>query len=169
MPVIETERLSLSRLTLDDCGFIVELLNEPAFMRFIGDKGVRTVDDARVYLEEGALAQYDSHGYGLFRVAGKADGRAAGICGLVNREEFDSPDLGFAFLQAYWSRGYAREASEAVLTHARDILGIPRIIAMADADNKQSLKLLEKLGFEYEKMVTMPGETDEVRQYAIRH
>ena len=168
MAVIETERLSLSHLTLDDCDFIIELLNEPSFSRYIGDKGVRTVDDARQYLEEGPICQYREFGYGLYRVVEKGTGRSVGICGLVNREAFDTPDLGFAFLKAYWSQGYATESSAAVMRHARDELGMDRVIAMADGENQRSTRVLDKLGFTFETMVTMPDETEEVRQYVAR-
>ena len=168
MAVIETERLSLSQLTLDDCDFIIELLNEPSFSRYIGDKGVRTADDARQYLEEGPIRQYREFGYGLYRVAERGAGQSVGICGLVNRDAFDIPDLGFAFLKAFWSLGYATESSAAVMRHARDELGMDRVIAMADGENQRSTRVLDKLGFTYETMVTMPDETEAVRQYVAR-
>ena len=168
MAVIETERLSLSQLTLDDCDFIIELLNEPSFSRYIGDKGVRTADDARQYLEEGPIRQYREFGYGLYRVAERGTGQSVGICGLVNREAFDIPDLGFAFLKAFWSLGYATESSAAVMRHARDELGMDRVIAMADGENQRSTRVLDKLGFTFETMVTMPDETEAVRQYVAR-
>ena len=164
---LETGRLCLSKLTCEDAGFILELLNEPSFKRYIGDKGVRTPDDARNYLQDGPLRQYERLGYGLYRVSLLEDGTAAGICGLVKREGFPDPDLGFAFLKAHWSNGYAYESSVAVLAEARDRYRLGRIVAMADADNAASIHLLRKLGFRYEQMVTMPGETGEVQQYSI--
>ena len=167
MAILETERLSLSRFTDDDCEFIVELLNEPSFVRFIGDKGVRTTDDALTYLREGPIDSYERHGYGIYRVCPKENGAVAGMCGLVRRDEFDTPDLGFAFLERFCGNGFAFEASKAVVNQGFSSLGLDRIIAMVDVDNDRSLKLLDKLGFRYERMVRMPGDEFDVRQYAI--
>ena len=167
MPVLETRRLALSRLSSDDCEFIVELLNEPTFIRHIGDKGVRTTDDAMVYLREGPLDNYKRHGYGIYRVCPKDGGAPTGMCGLVKREEFDAPDLGFAFLERFRGNGFAFEASEAVVDYAFSALRLKRIIAMANAENGPSRNLLGKLGFRYERMVRMQGDEFDVRQYAI--
>lgn len=164
---LETERLRLTRLTDDDAGFILELLNEPSFQHYIGDKGVRTRDDARAYLREVPLAHYEQFGYGLYRAGLLGNDAAIGICGLVQRDPFPDPDLGFAFLKAYWGNGYARESSLAVLGEARNRLGLDRVLAMADEENMASTRLLDKLGFGFERMVTLPGETSEVRQYSI--
>lgn len=165
--MIETDRLSLSRLSYDDCEFIFELVNEPSFRRYIGDKGVRNLHDAGEYLKKGSIDHYQKHGFGLYRVSRKTDGCPLGICGLVKRDEFDCPDLGFAFMQAYWSNGYAYESSVAVLDYGWRDLGLKRIIAMADSENNSSTRLLNKLGFEFERMARMPGETVDVRLYAL--
>ena len=163
--LLETERLLLSPLSYDDAGFIFELVNEPSFKRYVGDKGVHNLDDARQYLREGPIGSYATHGFGLYRVTLRDNGEPLGICGLVKREGFDDPDLGFAFLKAHWSNGYAYESSVAVLDYGRNVLGLQRIIAMADGDNASSTRLLEKLGFEFEGMVRMPGETVDIRLY----
>jgi len=165
--VLHTERLTLAKLSFDDADFIFDLLNEPTFKRFIGDKGIRTTDDALQYLRDVPLRQYELHGFGLYRVDFGDQNIAAGICGLVSREEFPDPDLGFAFLNAYWGQGYAYESSLAVLAESRDKFSLRRIIAMADEENVASIHLLDKLGFRFERMVTMPGETDSIRQYAL--
>lgn len=165
--MLHTERLTLAKLSLDDVDFIFDLLNEPTFKRYIGDKGIQTRNDALQYLRDVPLQQYKLHGFGLYRVGVGDENTAAGICGLVSREEFTDPDLGFAFLHAYWGRGYAYESSLAVLAESREKFGLRRIIAMADEDNVASGHLLEKLGFRYERMVTMPGETEAIRQYAL--
>lgn len=164
--VLETERLVLSRLSYDDCDFIVELLNEPAFQRFIGDKEVRSRDDAREYLRKGPIGSYECHGFGMFLVRNKSDNAPMGMCGLVKREEFDAPDVGFAFLRRYWTKGYAAESAIAVLEYGKNILQLPRIIAMVDPDNEASIKLLEKLGMTFASMVRMPGEPQDINMYA---
>jgi len=162
-----TDRLELRRLALDDAAFIDELLNEPDFRQFIGDKGVRSPAEARAYLRDGPLASYREHGFGLSRVGPRVGGEALGICGLVKRPCFEAPDFGFAFLRRHWSNGYAREAAVAVLDEARDELGLRRILAMVDQGNVSSVRLLEKLGFGFEKRVQMPGETTQVCLYAV--
>ena len=164
---IRTDRLELRQFRDDDAGFILELLNEPEFRRFIGDKGVRSLDDARGYLQQGPIASYAEHGFGILRANCAMSGDALGMCGLVWRQEFDDPDLGFAFLARHWSKGYASEAARTVLEYARVELGLRRVIAMADDDNRASVRVLEKLGFEFETRVTMPGETSDVGRYAI--
>lgn len=164
---IRTDRLELRQFRDDDAGFILELLNEPEFRRFIGDKGVRSLDDARDYLQQGPIASYAEHGFGILRANCAMSGDALGMCGLVWRQEFDDPDLGFAFLARHWSKGYASEAARTVLEYARVELGLRRVIAMADDDNRASVRVLEKLGFEFETRVTMPGETSDVGRYAI--
>jgi RimJ/RimL family protein N-acetyltransferase len=142
-------------------------LNEPSFKAYVGDKGIRTRDDARQYLREVVTAHYATHGFGLFRVRLKAGEMPAGICGLVQRAQFADPDLGFAFLCEHWSQGYAFEASRAVLDSAARDLGMTRILAMADANNAASVRLLRKLGFRYTRMVTMAGDSDPVCQYGL--
>lgn len=165
--MLETARLRLTRLSYEDCGFILQLLNESAFRQFIGDKGVRSVHDARAYLRERIIDHYDRYGFGLYLVSLKSDDTPLGICGLVKREEFDSPDLGFAFLEAHHSRGYAYESAAAVLEYASTLLGLRKLIAIVDPENQSSRRLLAKLGFWFDRMVTMPGESQAVCQYGM--
>ena len=167
MTVLETERLLLSHLSYDDCEFIVELVNEPAFKRFIGDKNVHSRDDARRYLREGPIGSYERHGYGLFRVDLREAETPAGICGLIKREEFDDPDLGFAFLKRCRENGYGSESAKAVLEYGFESLEFRRIIAMADPVNEPSLRLLDRLGFVYEREVRMPEDDHDINLFSI--
>jgi len=143
--VVETDRLALRRLTHADAPFLVRLLNDPSFLRFIGDRGVRSEEDAIRYLDGGPLASYREHGFGLYLVASRPGGTPVGICGLLKRETLSDVDLGFAFLPEFWSRGYATESARAVLEHGRS-LGIDRIVAVTTADNSGSVHVLQKLG-----------------------
>jgi len=165
--MLETERLRLSELSYDDCEFIFDLVNEPPFKRYIGDKGVRTLDDAREYLRKGPIGSYEKHGFGLYLVSLREDETPLGICGLVKREEFDYPDLGFAFQERHWAKGYAYESSLAAIEHAGIQLGFTHILAMVDGDNASSRRLLEKLGFHFEHMVRMPGGSEDICGYAL--
>lgn len=167
MIVLETERLQLSRLSYDDCEFIVELVNEPSFKRYIGDKNVKSHDDARRYLREGPIGNYEQFGYGLFLVNLRDTEIPAGICGLVKREEFDDPDIGFAFLKRHRENGYASESAKAVLEYGFETLKLRRIIALADPDNEPSIRLLEKLGFVNERAVRMPEDDHDINLFSI--
>ena len=166
MNVLETERLILRRFTVDDDAFILELLNDPAWLRFIGDKGVKTLADARGYLRKGPIDMYARLGFGAYLAMRKSDGVAMGLCGLIKREELPDVDLGFAFLPSYRSMGYGYESASAVMVHARKAFGLTRLVAITSPDNVVSARLLEKLGFVYEKMVNLAEGTPEVRLFA---
>jgi ribosomal-protein-alanine N-acetyltransferase len=163
--VLETERLVLRRLATDDAPFLLELLNEPSFLRYIGDKGVRTEADARRYVEAGPLLSYERFGFGLYRVELRESGEPIGMCGLLKRDALPDVDVGFAFLPRFWSKGYAFESAAAVLAHARDALGRGRILAITTPDNVASIRLLEKLGFRFERMARVPEDGPEVKVF----
>jgi ribosomal-protein-alanine N-acetyltransferase len=164
--ILETDRLRLRRLSTDDAGFILRLLNEPSFIQNIGDRGVRTLDDARSYISSGPVASYEKHGFGLWLVEVKESGTPAGICGLLKRDALEDPDLGYALLPEYWSRGYALEASSAVMAYAVERLGLRRVVAITDAGNQSSIRLLEKIGFRYERMINLSDDASELKLFA---
>jgi ribosomal-protein-alanine N-acetyltransferase len=168
MKVLDTERLSLRHLELDDAPFILQLLNDPGWIRYIGDRGVRTVEAAAAYLEARMLAQYARHGYGLWMVEPRGRAEPMGICGLVKRDDLPEPDLGFAFMPAYRGRGYAHESALAVRNHATHSLGIRRLLAITSPVNAASARLLEKLGFVSQGQMPWAGdEKDSVTLYAF--
>lgn len=158
--LIDTARLRIDPLSpLADAAFILELLNQASFLRYIGDRGVRTLEQAQRYIEDGPVLSYRQHGFGLWRVALKDGGRAIGLCGLLKRDSLPDVDLGFAFLPDWWSQGYAFEAAAAVMEHARRVLGLRRIVAITAVDNAASARLLQKLGFVFEQLLELrPGE-----------
>jgi RimJ/RimL family protein N-acetyltransferase len=166
MKVIETERLTLRRLSEDDDAFILDVLNQPSFLRYIGDKKVRTAADAQRYIQNGPAASYARFGFGLYRVELKESGTPIGMCGLLKRDSLPDVDLGFAFLPAYWSKGYASEAAEAVLRYGRSTLGLSRIVAITSLDNQDSMKLLLKIGFKEESLVRLSEGEPEVRLFS---
>jgi RimJ/RimL family protein N-acetyltransferase len=166
MTVIETERLTLRRLSVDDADFILNLLNQPSFIRFIGDRGVRNLPDARLYIESRFVESYRRFGYGLYLVGLKDGGAPVGICGLVRRDYLPDADIGFAFLPEYWSRGYASESAGAVLDYARGVLGLKRVLAITAGDNEGSAKVLAKIGLKFERMIKPPGEGAEVKLFS---
>lgn len=144
---LSAARLRLLPFTLEDAPFILELVNDPDWLRYIGDRDVRSLDDARRYLREGPIASYARNGFGLLRVALADTAEPIGMCGLVRRDTLPGPDLGFAFLPRHRGRGYAREAVDAVLRDARERLRLPTVLAIANADNARSIALLERAGF----------------------
>jgi ribosomal-protein-alanine N-acetyltransferase len=162
----ETERLHLRRLDAGDAAFILELVNEPSWIRYIGDRNVRALLDAQRYIENGPVDMYRRLGFGLYRVALKAGDEPIGICGLIKRETLADPDLGFAFLPRFWGNGYAIESAAAVMAHARETLRLPRVVAILAPDNHRSRRLLEKLGFRFEGPVRLQPDGDELALYA---
>jgi len=166
MTIIETDRLRLRHFTLEDAEFARELVNDPAWLRFIGDRGVRTLEDARVYIGE-TLTHYEQHGFGAYVVEVIETGVPIGNCGLFKREGLPGVDVGFAFLEKYRGRGYAWEAATAVLRLARERFELKRIEAFTVPSNADSSRLLEKLGLRFERTLRMPGDSEDVSQYAI--
>jgi ribosomal-protein-alanine N-acetyltransferase len=148
---IDTPRLSLREFTEDDAAFALRLLNEPSFHEYIGDRGVRSLDDARRYLREGPMASYRAHGHGLLRVALRSDGTVIGMCGLVHRDTLPVPDLGFALVPEGWGAGYATEAGRAVLEHGRSVLGLAEVLAITSTANERSKQVLRRLGLQWEE------------------
>lgn len=167
MNVLETERLVLSHLTPDtDAEFILRLLNEPSFLRYIGDKSVHTLADAQRYMIEGPIKSYETNGFGLYKVELKCDATPIGICGLVKRDTLPDADIGFAFLEEYWNRGYAVESAAAVLTYARATLQIGHILAITTPDNEASAKLLGKIGLKLERVIRLTEDSPEVKLFS---
>lgn len=160
--ILTTERLVVREFTFADAEFIVRLLNDPSFIDNIADKGVRTLDDARTYLRDGPLASYARHGFGLWLVALSEGGDPIGICGLIRRDGLDGVDLGYALLPEFCGRGYALEAAAGVVAHARAALGLGSLLAIVNEDNAPSIRLLAKLGFQYQRMVRLAGDTHDV-------
>ena len=162
---LETERLQLRQLTLEDAPFILELLNEPSYIQNIGDRGVRTLDDARAYLRDVPLASYAKNGFGLLMVELKDSGEALGMCGLIKRDTLPDVDIGFAFFPRYWGRGYAFEAAAAVLAYGREVMKLERVVGVVSPGNTGSSNVLRKLGLRFERMITWPGDGSEVELY----
>lgn len=165
MKVLETDRLILRRLNIDDDEFIIELVNDPSFIRYIGDKGVRTLDDARNYILNGPVASYEKFGYGLFATELKEGNVPIGMCGILKRDTLPHADIGFAFLPRYWNKGYAFEAAAAVMKYAREVLGMDQVLAITTPDNEASGRLLEKIGLRFEQMIKLSEDAAEVKLF----
>jgi len=163
--ILETDRLILRQLSIEDDAFILELVNDPLWLRFIGDRGVRTLEDARNYLVNGPLAMYERAGFGLYLVERTSDGVSLGMCGLIKRDGLDDVDIGFAFLPEFRTQGYAYESAAAIMLYGRSILGLKRIVAITSLDNERSAHLLEKLGFTFEKMIQLPDDCETLKLF----
>lgn len=157
--VLDTPRLVLRRLEPADAGFILEITNDPDWLRHIGDRGIRSLDDALRYIADGPCAMYERHGFGLYIVGLRDGGRPIGLCGLIKRDWLGDADIGFAFLPAFRGRGYALEAAAATLEYGRTTLGLRRVAAIVSSGNADSLQLLDRLGMRLERMVLPPNET----------
>jgi RimJ/RimL family protein N-acetyltransferase len=166
MQVLETERLVLRHLNLDDAAFMQVLVNDPTWLRFIGDRGVRSIDDAREYLRKGAIASYAQHGFGLYMTELKEDAQPIGICGLVKRDTLPDVDVGFALLPQFAGHGYAGEAATAVMEHARRKFGLTRVVAITNPENHGSIRVLEKIGLSFERLILVATGAEELALYA---
>lgn len=166
MKILETDRLVIRHLTTDDTAFILELLNEPSFIQNIGDRNVRTEEDAKKYLLNGPLESYDKNGFGLFMVELKDTSKPIGMCGLIKRDNLPDVDVGFAFLPKYWMKGYAFESATAVLKFAKESVGLKRVLGIVNPENAASIRVLEKLGLKFESMVKMPQDNFEIKLFA---
>ena len=167
MNIIETDRLILRRLSTNDAEFILGLLNQPSFIDFIGDRGVRTLEDASRYILQGAIASYERFGFGLYLTLQKESEIPIGICGLVKRETLKDADVGFAFLPQYWSKGYAFESASAVMDYAKNTLGLKRILGITTPNNQGSIRILEKIGLKFEQMVNLSEDDVELKLFAL--
>ena len=163
--ILKTERLRLRKFSIADAEFILRLLNEPSFIQNIGDKGVRNLDDARAYVLNGPIASYDKFGFGLWLVESRESGIPMGMCGLLKRDALEDVDIGYAFVPEFWSKGYALEAASAVMLYASKPLGLKRVVAITDPDNQSSIRLLEKIGFGFERMIRLTEDAPEIKLF----
>ncbi|HEY9529681.1 MAG TPA: GNAT family N-acetyltransferase [Anaerolineales bacterium] len=165
MKILETERLILRQLTTDDAEFILELLNDPSFIRNIGDRNVRSIEDACSYILNGPVASYAKNGFGLYLVLLKETKEPMGMCGLIKRDGLEDVDIGYALLPRYWSKGYAVEAAQATKEYAREAIGLKRIVAIVDPVNAGSIRVLENIGLHYETMVRLSADDIDLKLF----
>lgn len=162
MTILETERLILRKLTTDDAAFILDILNQPSFIKNIGDREVRTLDESHKFILERYINSYERLGYGVYLTLLKENQTPIGICGLIKRDGLEHADIGYAFLPQYWSKGYASESASAVLDYAKTALGMKRILGITTSDNTGSARVLEKIGLKFERMVKLPKDNEEL-------
>ncbi len=166
MNIIETERLNILLLSLNDEEFILRLLNDPDWIKYIGDRKINNHEDARNYILLNIISSYEKHGFGLFLVKEKQNDISIGICGLLKRDYLDDVDIGFAFLPEYRGKGYAYESASAVINYGKESFGINKILAITQSNNLSSIKMLKKLGLEYIKNIKLPEEEKELRLFS---
>ena len=172
MKILETKRLILRYFTLDDAPFMLELLNTPTWLQYIGDRKVRTIEDAENYLRNGSLKSYEEHGFGFYAVIEKAEtsdrkNQPIGLCGITKRDTLPDVDIGFAFMPNLLSKGFGYEAASATLDYALNTLKISRIIAIVSPDNEKSIGLIKKIGLVFEKMIKSGDENKELMLFGI--
>lgn len=167
MKTLETERLILRPLSVDDAAFMLVLLNEPSYIQNIGDRKVRTLEGARVHITKGPLASYISNGFGLYLVTLKETSEPIGICGLIKRDTLEDVDIGYAYLPKFWSKGYAVESALAMKEFARGEIGLKRIVGITNPDNWASIRVLEKIGMNFEKMVRLSQDDIELKLFSV--
>jgi RimJ/RimL family protein N-acetyltransferase len=166
MNIIQTKRLNLSNLTTGDAAFIYELLNLAGWLKYIGDRNIKTLDDAKNYVLNGPAKSYEANGFGLYLVKLKNENTSVGICGLIKRETLEDVDIGFAFLPQFFGKGYALEAATATLDFAKNKLKLKRVVAITVEYNHKSISLLEKTGMHFEKKIKLPNDEEELMLFA---
>jgi len=164
--LMETDRLRLRAVTVEDSALMLAVWNDPAFIRNVSDRGIRTDEQAREAIESGATKLFEDYGYGPYCMSLKSDGSMIGICGLFKRENLEDPDIGFAVLPDYCGKGFAGEAADAVVSYARHELKLSVLTAIVSPTNEASIGLIKKLGLKYERMVTMPGDDEAICLYS---
>ena len=167
MNILETERLILRQFTTEDAGFILDLLNEPSFIQNIGDRGVRTLEGASAYILNGPVASYAKNGFGLYLVVLKEAHEPIGMCGLIKRDGLEDVDIGYAFLPKFWSKGYAVESALAVKAYAKNAIGLHRIVAITDPANAGSIRVLEKIGLRFERMIRLSEDDIKLKLFSV--
>ena len=163
--IIETERLKLLKLSVDDSKFIFELLNDHDWIKYIGNRNIKNDEDARNYISNKLIISYEEFGYGLYLVKEKQSNASIGLCGLIKREYLENVDLGFAFLPKYRRQGYAFESAEAVIRYVKESFRLNTLLAITSLDNTNSINLLEKLGFNFVKIFKMPNDNEELKLF----
>lgn len=164
--ILETERLEFHHLSLSDTEFVIELLNTPGWIKYIGDRGIKTQEDAIQYIVGGPVTSYQNNGFGLWLIKLKGTNISIGLCGLIKRDYLEDVDIGYAFLPEYYGKGYAYEAAKAALDLARSEYQLKRVVAITSKDNERSIALLEKLGMHFEKMIFIPNDLEELKFFA---
>jgi RimJ/RimL family protein N-acetyltransferase len=163
--ITRTERLSIRKFKEGDESFIIELLNSPGWLAFIGDRNIKNLDDAKGYIINGPLLSYNKFGFGPYLVSLIDSGTPIGMCSLIKRDELEDVDLGFAFLDKHSGKAYAYEASLRMIGYAKDELHLRKLAAITNTTNTRSIRLLEKLGFRLSGKVKMQGEEEELLHY----
>ena len=166
MNILETERLTLRPITLDDAPLVLAVMSDPDFVRYVSDRGLRTPADAARYITEKMLPGFEQNGFGMCGVRLKESGTPIGTCGVFKRNPADDAEIGFAFLPGFRGRGFALEAAAAVMNYARDVQKLTRIVAATKPANAGSIKLLEKLGMRFERMIFDEASQSEMKLFA---
>lgn len=169
MKILETERLILREIEETDAEFIYDLVNQPSFVKYIGNRNVHSVEAARDFIETRYRKSYADNGFGLYTVELKKNNAPIGICGFVRRDTLPDADIGFAFLPEYERKGYAFESADAVMKYGRDNLKLAKVLAITTQNNEASGKLLEKLGFKFENLIKQPNDDAELKLFSFEY
>lgn len=169
MKILETNRTILREIVRSDAEFILDLLNQPSFIKNIGDRNVRSVDESREFIENRFRASYQTFNFGLWAIELKETGTAIGICGFVKRDFLPDADIGFALLPQFERRGYTFEAASASMKYGAEKLNLKRVLAITSKNNEASGKLLEKLGFRFERLIEPAPDDEELKLFFLKH
>ena len=166
MKILETERTILREVIADDAEFVLDLLNQPSFIKYIGDRNVRTVDEARDYIESRFASSYQKFNYGMWAVELKESATLIGLCGFVRRDTLPDADIGFAFLPQFEKKGFAYESAAATMKYGQNVQKLPRVLAITSKDNFSSQKLLDKIGLKFERLISLSDDAEELKLFS---
>lgn len=169
MKILETERLILREIIESDAEFIFDLVNQPSFIKYIGNRGINSIEKAREVIETRYRASYAEFGYGLYAVELKETAEPIGFCGFVRREGLPAADIGFAFLPQFEKKGFAFESASAVMKYGREKLNLQKVLAITTRDNQSSIRLLEKLGFQFERLIKLPNDETQLNLFSFTY
>ena len=164
---IDTPRLKLREFVIEDAAFVLQLLNDPSFIEFIGDRGVRNLEDAKRYLQEGPITSYQKYGHGLLHVSLKEADVPIGMCGLVKRDTLPHSDIGFALLPTFWNQGYVTEAARAAMEHGQRSLGMRVILGITTPGNVRSIAVLNKLGLHFVEEKALGNQQEQLKIFRL--
>jgi RimJ/RimL family protein N-acetyltransferase len=165
MKILETERLILREIVETDDAFVLDLLNQPSFIKYIGNRNVHDLEQSRDFIETRYRKSYADNGFGLYAVELKETNETIGMCGFVKRDGLPDADIGFAFLPQFEKKGYALESAEAAMRYGREVLKLGRVLAITSQNNESSMKLLNKLGFKFDKLINLPNDSEEINMF----
>jgi ribosomal-protein-alanine N-acetyltransferase len=154
--ILETDRLLLREFDINYAESFYELNLNPNVIKYTGNSAFKDIDEARVFLEN--YSDYRRNGFGRWAVINKVNQEFLGWCGLKYDEKLDETDIGFRFFEHFWNKGFATESAKACINYGLKKLNLKTIVGRAMKENTASIKVLEKIGLQYDRDFDFNGK-----------